>query len=71
MKKIRSWEITARVRVDGKGEQTVTTFVQADSKKVAEVLGRRSVLHTPDILSLESVTARDCSFGPVIDPAVS
>ena len=71
MSRVRSWEITAQVQVEGKGEQTVTTFVRANTKKNAEKAGLRSVLRMPDICSVESVTARDCRYGPVIDPEVS
>ena len=71
MSKVRSWQITAQAHVEGKGEQTITTFVRANNKKNAEKAGLRSILHMPDICSVESVTASawtDCS---TINPEVS
>lgn len=57
MSKVRTWKITAQVVIEGKGAQTLTIYIRANSKRNAEKAGLRSVLHRGDIYSVESVTA--------------
>lgn len=71
MSKVREWQITAQVVIDGKGAQTVTTFVRANNKKNAEKAGLRSILHRGDICSVESVTASAWTDLNSINPEVS
>lgn len=71
MSKVRSWQITAQAHVEGKGEQTITTFVRANNKKNAEKAGLRSILHRGDIYSVESVTASLCYDLANVNPEVS
>lgn len=71
MSRVRTWQITAQARVEGKGEQTITTFVRADSKKDAEVVGLRSILRRGDICSVESITATAWTYTSSINPEVS
>ena len=71
MSKVRSWQITAQAHVEGKGEQTITTFVRANNKKNAAKAGLRSILHMPDICSVESVEAKTWTDLSSIDPEVS
>ena len=71
MSKVRSWQITAQARIEGKGEQTITTFVRANNKKNAEKAGLRSILHRGDIYSVESVTASVFTDLSSVNPEVS
>lgn len=71
MSKVREWQITAQAQVEGKGEQTITTFVRADSKKDAKVVGLRSILRRGDICSVESVEATAWTNLSSINPEVS
>ena len=71
MRKVRSWQITAQAHVEGKGEQTITTFVRANNKKNAEKAGLRSILHMPDICSVESVEAKTWTDLSSVNPEVS
>ncbi len=57
MSRVRSWQITAQVVIEGKGPQTLTTYIRANNKKNAEKAGLRSILRGGDICSVESVTA--------------
>ena len=71
MSKVRSWQVTAQAHVDGKGEQTIITFVRANNKKNAEKAGLRSILHMPDICSVESVEAKTWTDLSSVNPEVS
>lgn len=71
MSKVREWQITAQALVEGKGEQTITTFVRANNKKNAEKAGLRSILHRDDICSVESVTASLWGDLTNVNPEVS
>ena len=71
MSKVRRWQITAQAHVEGKGEQTITTFVRANNKKNAEKAGLRSILHMPDICSVESVEAKTWTDLSSVNPEVS
>lgn len=68
MSKVRSWQITAEAQIEGKGEQTLTTFVRANNKKNAEKAGQRSILRMPGVLSVGPVRAMDCASGMMFDP---
>ena len=71
MSKVREWQITAQVRDKNNTESTVTTFVRADSKKDAKVVGLRSILRMPDVCSVGPVTAEAWTDLSSINPEVS